>query len=75
MAHVRKLSLTILERVDKHTDVDATYTIVEDQHGNRCLQIDTYGSKGRKFKDKKSQSLRFSGAVLRQLRDILNNEF
>jgi len=60
MAIVRKFDLIQLDRDSKHTEVNSTYAIVEDDKGNKYLQIDTYGSKSRKIPGKKSQSIRFT---------------
>ena len=76
MAIVRKLNRITLERDTKHSEVDdCTYSIVEDEDGNKSLQIDTYGSANRKMPGKKSQSIRFSPQALEQLRRILSQEF
>jgi hypothetical protein len=59
----------------RHTKADATYSIVTDSGGTKLLQIDTYGSKTRRFQGKLSQSIRFSPAALDQLRRILKEKF
>ena len=73
MAILKKLEKIDLERDSKHTEVDATYAIVEVQ-GQRFLQIDTYGSATRKIPGKKSQSLRFNPEALKQLKSIIDSE-
>jgi hypothetical protein len=73
MAIVRKLEKIELERESRHTEVDATYTMVQNDNGDTYLQIDTYGSKERKIAGKKSQSIRFSPEAINQLKSILNN--
>ena len=70
MAIVRKMERMQLEHNSKHTEVDCTYSIVEDD-GNEYLQIDTYGSASRKFPGKKSQSIRFSPEATMQLKAII----
>jgi len=60
MAIVRKLESIQLDRDSKHSEVNCTYAVVEDDKGSKYLQIDTYGSKTRKIPGKKSQSIRFS---------------
>ena len=75
MAIVRKLESINLDRDSKHTEVNCTYAIVEDDNGNKYLQIDTYGSKSRKIPGKKSQSIRFSPEAIDQLKQILNKNF
>ena len=42
MAIVRKLEPIQLDRDSKHSEVDCTYSIVEDDKENKYLQIDTY---------------------------------
>ena len=53
MAIVRKLEPIHLERDSKHSEVDCTYSVVEDDKGNKYLQIDTYGSATRKIPGEK----------------------
>ncbi|MBN2885725.1 MAG: hypothetical protein JXM75_03335, partial [Chromatiaceae bacterium] len=59
-----------LEKDSKHTEVDATYSIVYVE-GEAFLQIDTYGSKNRKIEGKKSQSIRLSAEAINQLQEII----
>lgn len=73
MAIVRKLEKLDLERYSRHTEVDATYTVVQYDNGDNYLQVDTYGSKERKMAGKKSQSIRFSPEAIIQLKQILSN--
>ena len=70
MAIVRHLEQDKLGVRSKHTEVDATYSIVQD-NGERCLQIDTYGSSDRQVLGKKSQSIRFAPEAINELREIL----
>ncbi len=71
MAIVRSLEKIVLDRDARHTEVNATYTIVTDGNGEKYLQVDTYGSKERHIAGKKSQSIRFSPAAISQLKTIL----
>lgn len=71
MAIVRHLARNKFGIQSKHTEVKATYMIVRESTGERFLQIDTYGSKQRKLLNKKSQSMRFSRAAIRELKRIL----
>ncbi|MFC1857515.1 methionyl-tRNA formyltransferase, partial [Thermodesulfobacteriota bacterium] len=71
MAIVRRLDPIKLDRDSKHSEVDCTYSIVEDDKENKYLQIDTYGSKTRKIPGKKSQSIRFDSGAIRQLKTII----
>ena len=70
MAIVRKLEPITLERESKHTEVNATYTVIHEPDGD-YLQIDTYGSVNRQEIGKKSQSIRFSPSALLQLESLL----
>ena len=72
MAIVRKLEEIQLERDAPHREVKATFTIVFGKDGNKYLQIDTYGSKERLYKGKKSQSIRFAPEAINQLKKILS---
>ena len=74
MGIVKKLEKIDLDRDSRHTEVDATYAIVE-VNSQKFHQIDTYGSATRKIPGKKSQSLRFSPEALKQLKSIMDYEF
>ena len=71
MAVVNKITHQALERDSKHSEVECTYDIVTDKDGRRYLQLDTYGSKERQIKGKKSQSIRLSQAAIEELKSIL----
>ena len=75
MAIIRSLEKIELDRDSKHSEVEGTYAIIEDQSGAKYLQIDTYGSAIRKMPGKKSQSLRFSPQAIQKLRQIIDREF
>jgi hypothetical protein len=72
MALVRKLDHQVLSKDGIHKDVECTYSVVTDKDGNRCLQLDTYGSAERKMPGKKSQSIRFAPEAIKQLKKILS---
>ena len=72
MALVTKIIEQELERDTAHSEVDCTYTIINNANGT-YLQIDTYGSANRQIKGKKSQSIRFSAEALSQLKQIINS--
>lgn len=74
MALVVKMTKQSLEGKHVHSQTECTYTVVVEEDGQKCLQIDTYGSSARKLKGKKSQSIRFSASALIQLRGILDRE-
>jgi hypothetical protein len=73
MALVDKLEFQSLERDSAHSEVKCTYDIVVNQYGEKCIQLDTYGSKGRKMPGKKSQSLRLSPNAIQELKEIFKN--
>jgi len=75
MAIVRQLKPLVLERDAPHREVECTYSIGEDDRGGAYLQVDTYGSTGRKFPGKKSQSIRFAPEAITQLKLLLANRF
>ena len=75
MALVRKMSMVSLERDAPHLEVDCTYSIISVAGSEKFLQIDTYGSRKRKMRGKKSQSIRFSTEALRKIREVIKNEF
>ena len=74
MAVVRRLERLTLEKDTPHTEVEGTYSIIHDKDGS-YLQIDTYGSPGRKIPGKKSQSIRFAPEAIEQLKALLRENF
>ncbi len=74
MAIVRKIRRTVLENKSRHTEVECTYAIVTED-GEKYLQVDTYGSRTRQMRGKKSQSIRFSREALEQIRTLIGTEF
>ncbi len=70
MALITKLQRQELERNATHSEVECTYSIINNKNG-KFLQIDTYGSANRQIKGKKSQSIRFSKDAINQLKLIL----
>lgn len=75
MAIVRSLERANLGHRSSHTEVDATFTVVSDDSGEKMLQVDTYGSADRAVPGKKSQSIRFAPEAIAQLKIILQSEF
>jgi hypothetical protein len=75
MALIRELKELTLDRDVPHREVECTYSVIHDNYGQICLQIDTYGSADRQMPGKKSQSLRLSPQAIRQLRQILADRF
>ena len=74
MALVRKLEKSSMLRTGVHEAVDCTYTVFEDGAGQRYLQLDTYGSRRRQFRGKKSQSIQFGPEAIGELRRLLDDE-
>lgn len=74
VAIVRRLEHQKLEKGSAHTEVECTYSIVDDNK-TRYLQIDTYGSTNRKIPGKKSQSIRFAPEAIAQLKVLLKEQF
>jgi hypothetical protein len=75
VAIIRELKQRVLERDSPHTEAEGTYSIVYESDEKKVLQIDTYGSKSRRFPGKVSQSIRFSPEALKQLGRILKEHF
>lgn len=71
MATVNRITHKALERESAHSEVECTYDIFTDKGGYRFLQLDTYGSKERQIKGKKSQSIRLSQTAIDELKAIL----
>jgi len=72
MAIVRHLERITLDKESKHTEVDCTYSAIYSD-SETFLQVDTYGSKERQLKGKKSQSIRFSEEAISELKRIISN--
>ncbi|RKD26048.1 hypothetical protein BEP19_02445 [Ammoniphilus oxalaticus] len=62
------------KNVRVHGTVDATYTVFV-KGGEKYIQINTYGSKERQVKGVASQSIQFNKSSVRQLLEIIGNEF
>jgi hypothetical protein len=71
MALVEKLEPYTLKTPAAQKAVRCTFSIVTEKDGTRMLQLDTYGTTGRKLKDKRSQSMRFSTQALSQLLAVI----
>ena len=74
MAVVRAFEEKELDRQSKHSEVEATISLVE-ADGEKFVQIDTYGSKDRAFPGKVSQSLRLSKEAFEQLVTLAEKHF
>ena len=76
MALVKNMERISMDRNYVHQPVEScTYTVFTDDVRGKVLQIDTYGSKSRKIKGKKSQSLQFDAASAAILKEILTSHF
>ncbi|WP_298199129.1 hypothetical protein [Novosphingobium sp.] len=74
MAIVRSFETKELDRQSKHSEVEATISLL-DVDGEKFVQIDTYGSKDRAMPGKVSQSLRLSKSAFEQLMQIAEDHF
>jgi hypothetical protein len=66
VATIRKLTIKEPDRVSAQGEVEASVMLI-DHDGEAFVQIDSYGSKDRKFVGKRSQSLRLSKSAFDQL--------
>jgi hypothetical protein len=73
MAIITKLTKSILENPQKNKETEAVYYIIDLEE--RYLQIDTFGSKGRKYPNKASQSIRLNRDMAHQLKYIIEETF
>jgi hypothetical protein len=74
MAVIRDFTVKDLVRSTSHTEVEATVSLIE-ADGEKFLQIDTYGSKGRAMPGKVSQSLRISQRAFEDLKKLASKHF
>lgn len=70
MALVRDIKKGQLTQFVEHSAVDCEYVVLTDSDGQKCLQLDTFGSSNRQEKGKKSQSLRLSPEAIVKLKAI-----
>lgn len=75
MAIVNHFEFLDLQIEASHTEVDATYSLVKEQDGVHHLQIDTYGSRHRKLRGKKSQTIRLTPNAVAELKAIIEKHF
>lgn len=75
MAKIRSLTEKSITVRKRHSEVDATFSIVEGEHGEKCFQIDTYGSDEREKPGAKSQSLRFGPESVEVLKRLLHQHY
>lgn len=70
MARIDTFTPKSIDRPSLHRSAVATFSILE-VDGERCLQIDTYGSADRVMHGKVSQSLQLGEKGIAELRRIL----
>jgi hypothetical protein len=70
MALINEITFQELRVEATHKQADCTFSIVGGV-GEKHLQLDTYGSKGRKILGKKSQSIRLTPSAISNLKRII----
>ncbi len=58
-----------------HAPTRCLYAIVEGDDSQRYVQLDTFGSEGRQFTDKVSQSVQFDRHAAKQLLEVIRQTF
>ena len=74
MALVNNIQLATKETQSVHGPTECSYSIFSRQD-QTYLQLDTYGSNARKFKDKISQSVQFNRQSAKQLKELIEKAF
>jgi hypothetical protein len=74
MALVKKLEHLSMSKNSVHAPANCTYTVFEED-GEKYLQVDTYGSAGRKIKGKKSQTLQLNRQSAQALKTVIEEHF
>jgi hypothetical protein len=72
--NINNFNRTVKERNNVHEYVPSKYCSFT-FNNEKYLQIDTYGSNDREFKDKISQSIQIDKEMAKKLINILQNEF
>jgi hypothetical protein len=75
MALVREIKPITKDRESLHEETACCWSIVKADDGTKYLQLDTYGSKKRKFPGKISQAIQFDERAARQLRNLVDAVF
>ena len=75
MVLIENLIAGFKERQSIHNKTESTYFLVQDEHGSKYLQIDTYDSVDRAIPGKVSQSIQLSPNTVEQLKKIFENNF
>ena len=74
MALIKNFQSADMQRHSIHEAVEGTISAFE-VNGERVVQVDSYGSPGRKFAGKKSQSMQFDAESGRELYLALKTHF
>ena len=74
MAVVKRFSVEEQNSRLGHTECEGTIRAIE-VDGEKFIQIDSYGSKDREFRNKLSQSLRLTEAAFHQLKKLGEEHF
>ena len=74
MAVVKRFSVEEQNSRIGHTECEGTIRAIE-VDGEKFVQIDTYGSKDREFRNKLSQSLRLTEAAFKQIKKLGEEHF
>lgn len=75
MALVRTVKRITKDRQRVHEDTDCLASVFTDEKGVRYIQLDTYGSRGRKVPGKVSQAMQFNEASAHQLKGLIEEIF
>jgi hypothetical protein len=75
MALIKRFERTTMLSNHVHGEAPCTYTVFQDDSGDRFLQIDTYGSATRKLRGKKSQSIQLDASSARALYALVADTF
>ena len=75
LALVPEIERLDLDRNSVHEETNCTFTFFADSTGAKYFQLDTYGSKRRKLRGKKSQTIQLDERAARRLAELLISEF
>lgn len=75
VARVIEFEKITRERAKVHGVVQCTYCVFHGPDGKRYLTLETYGSPGREYPDKVSQSLQFDEEAVGRLIQLIHASF
>jgi len=75
MARVTEFEKLEKERHPMHDVARCTYSVFKSPEGEQLFQLDTYGSRGRQFPDKISQSIQLDEKAATRLVQLLKQTF